>query len=61
MVKLWDLKSNSVVDIGVHDAPVKDVFFIPEMNNTVVSAGWDGNIKFWDTRDSKPILAQNVS
>jgi WD40 repeat protein len=55
-VKLWDLQGDKVMDIGVHDAPVKDVFFIPAMNNCVVSAGWDGMIKFWDTRDNKPIL-----
>lgn len=48
-VKMWDLKSGSVVDIGIHDAPVKDVFYIDQMNQSVVSAGWDGMIKFWDT------------
>lgn len=44
----WDIRANRIVDIGTHDSPVRDVFHIPDMNNSVVSCGWDGFIKFWD-------------
>jgi mRNA export factor len=60
-VKMWDLKSGSVMDIGSHDAPVKDVFYVDAMNQCVVSAGWDGMVKFWDTRSPQPMLQQDLT
>ena len=56
-VVAWDLKANRLNDIGSHDSPVKDVFHIPDMSNSVVSAGWDGFIKFWDCRSPSPICS----
>lgn len=47
-VQAWDLKGNRVYDIGAHDSPVKDVYHVPDLHNSVVSSGWDGFIKFWD-------------
>jgi WD40 repeat protein len=55
IAKAWDLKGNRVIDIGQHDGPVRDIYHVPGMNDTVVTSGWDGFIKFWDTRTPKPV------
>jgi len=39
---------------------VKDVFHVPDLQNSVVSAGWDGFIKFWDCRSNQPICSNNI-
>lgn len=52
-VRMWQLgqtpPNNLAQQIGVHDAPIKSVGFIPS-SNLVVSGGWDRKLKFWDTR-----------
>lgn len=40
--------------IGVHDAPVKAVAFLPR-TSLVVSGGWDRKLKFWDARSPNPV------
>ena len=60
MAKAWDLKENKVVDIGNHTAPVRDIFHVPGLNDSVCTSSWDGFIKFWDCRSPNPILEQNV-
>ncbi|CBJ31271.1 conserved unknown protein [Ectocarpus siliculosus] len=54
-VNMWSLGQPGTTgqQIGVHDAAVKTVRFIPEMN-LVASASWDRTVKFWDTRTSTP-------
>ena len=57
-VRMWDLggvapPSNIASQIGIHDAPVKAVGFLPK-SNLVVSGGWDKKLKFWDTRSPTP-------
>lgn len=39
---------------------MKDVFHVPDLQNSVVSAGWDGFIKFWDCRSNQPICSNNI-
>lgn len=58
-VKAWDLAGNRVADIGQHQAPVKDVFYVKDMNQCVVSSGWDGFVKVWDTRSPNPVIEAN--
>lgn len=57
---MWQLgqtpPNNVPQQIGAHDAPVKGVGYIPN-SNLVVSGGWDGKLKFWDTRSPNPVGA----
>lgn len=39
--------------IGQHDAPIKECFFVDDLN-MVISAGWDKTIRFWDLRQPTP-------
>jgi len=54
---MWQLgqnpPNNVPQQIGVHDAPIKGVGFVNQ-SNLVVSGGWDGKLKFWDTRSPNP-------
>lgn len=48
-VLLWNTTSQSLAEIGSHDAPVKEVNFSSD-RQMIVSAGWDSAAKFWDAR-----------
>lgn len=52
---MWQLGSpgSTAAQIGVHDAPVKAVRFLPNYN-LVVSGGYDAKLQFWDTRSPTP-------
>mmetsp|Transcript_18627 Transcript_18627/g.46109 ORF Transcript_18627/g.46109 Transcript_18627/m.46109 type:complete len:350 (-) Transcript_18627:46-1095(-) len=56
-VRMWKLGESPpggiAQQIGVHDAPVKAVGFLP--SGLVVSGGWDRKLKFWDTRTNNPV------
>ena len=57
-VRMWQLNGAAppnglAQQIGVHDAPVKGVCFLPR-TNLVVSGGWDRKLKFWDCRSPNP-------
>lgn len=54
-LKVWDLNSNTSQKIGEHSHCVKDVFY-DSQHNIVISSGWDGHIKFWDMKQSGPVL-----
>jgi mRNA export factor len=47
-IKLWDLPSNQVMQVGSHTQPVKDVYaFFQNNTPVIVSGGWDSRVKFW--------------
>jgi mRNA export factor len=53
-VRMWQLQGapqEVAQQIGVHDAPVSCVGFLPT-TNMVVSGGWDKKLKFWDPRQN---------
>jgi WD40 repeat protein len=56
LVKRWDLVSEKIIDMGIHEEPVKDVYFVPELNNVVISSSLDGRINFWDGRQQAPVF-----
>jgi mRNA export factor len=54
---MWSLggqQSGIAQQIGIHDAPVKSVRFLPRVN-MIVSGGWDRKLKFWDARQQNPV------
>jgi len=48
-VKMKTLQTQQEQVIGQHDAPVKEVFIVDDMN-MVISGSWDKTIRFWDCR-----------
>lgn len=59
--KMWDLASNQVVQVAVHDAPIKTCHWIKAPNYSCLMTGsWDKTLKFWDTRSPSPMLSINL-
>eukprot|EP00930_Biecheleria_cincta_P069310 TRINITY_DN57064_c0_g1_i1.p1 TRINITY_DN57064_c0_g1~~TRINITY_DN57064_c0_g1_i1.p1 ORF type:complete len:376 (+),score=56.73 TRINITY_DN57064_c0_g1_i1:53-1129(+) len=53
-VKMKMLATQQEQQIGQHDAPVKEVFFIDDMN-MVVSGSWDKTLRFWNMQQPNPV------
>lgn len=53
-VKLRMLATQQDQIIGQHDAPVKEVAFVDEMN-LVVSGSWDRTLRFWNMQQPTPV------
>lgn len=58
-VKLWDLQSNSVRQIGTHSAPVREVLWCEQISHAI-SGSWDSTVSFWDSRSPTPTSTVNV-
>lgn len=57
-VKLFDLASQQLQQIGAHDAPVQAVRYVecgPTNTQVVVSGSWDKTLRYWDMRSPQPI------
>lgn len=52
--KIINWKSNSISAPG-HSNRVFSVKYIPELQDVIVSAGWDNNVFIWDVRERHPI------
>lgn len=50
---LWDLATNKTSQVAQHSQPVKNIFWVQEMN-CCVTASWDKTIKYWDGKSSSP-------
>lgn len=57
---LWQLGSNSVQQVGAHDAPIRHVAWIPRMN-LLATGSWDRTLKYWDLRSPTPVHTQQLS
>lgn len=53
-VKMKVLATQQEQVIGQHDAPVKEVFVVDEMN-MVVSGSWDKTLRFWNAQQPSPV------
>ncbi|KAK9229611.1 hypothetical protein WN944_022574 [Citrus x changshan-huyou] len=47
------------VTVAMHDAPIKEVTWIPEMN-LLATGSWDKTLKYWDTRQPNPVHTQQL-
>lgn len=62
-VKIFDLATQQAQQIGVHDAPVKDLRYVecgPTNTQVVVSGSWDKTLKYWDMRSPQPVSVINL-
>ncbi|KAH7541966.1 hypothetical protein FEM48_Zijuj02G0023200 [Ziziphus jujuba var. spinosa] len=56
--KMWPLLSGGQpMTVAMHDAPIKELAWIPEMN-LWVTGSWDKTMKYWDTRQPNPAHTQ---
>ncbi|CAF2511609.1 unnamed protein product [Rotaria sp. Silwood2] len=54
--KMWDLQSNTFVQIAAHDQPIRTINYIQRPSYSCVMTGsWDRTVKFWDTRQAAPL------
>lgn len=53
-VMMKTLATQQDQQIGQHDAPVKEVFFVDDMN-MVISASWDKTLRFWNAQQPNPV------
>ncbi|CAF1116902.1 unnamed protein product [Rotaria sordida] len=54
--KMWDLQSNTFVQIAAHDQPIRTINYIQRPSYAcVMTGGWDRTVKFWDTRQATPL------
>lgn len=59
--KMWDLASNQVVQVAMHDAPIKTCHWIKAPNYSCLMTGsWDKTLKFWDIRSPSPMMSINL-
>ena len=56
--KAWDLGSNQTMKIAQHQAPIKEIFCISEMN-AIVTGSWDKTLMYWDMRQPKEMVQCN--
>lgn len=60
IVKVWDVHTNQVTNIGQHGEPVKQLIDLGGMSSQaaglpgLVSGGWDKKVKYWDPNTPSP-------
>jgi len=47
--KVWDLASNQSSVIGTHQAPIKEISWVNDINQ-LVTGSWDKTLRYWDPR-----------
>lgn len=54
-VRLWKVKdqsNNNFVTLGQHNAAIKGIHFVAELN-LVITGSWDRSVSYWDVRSSQ--------
>eukprot|EP01120_Amphizonella_sp_Union-15-10_P007288 TRINITY_DN2443_c0_g1_i1.p1 TRINITY_DN2443_c0_g1~~TRINITY_DN2443_c0_g1_i1.p1 ORF type:complete len:353 (-),score=47.91 TRINITY_DN2443_c0_g1_i1:113-1171(-) len=55
----WDLQTGAHTPAGQHDAPIKCVFWVPDIG-CLLTGGWDKRLKYWDGRSPGPCISANL-
>ncbi|KAL8061027.1 hypothetical protein ABFX02_02G062200 [Erythranthe guttata] len=57
---MWPLLSGGQpVTVAMHDAPIRELAWIPEMN-LLVTGSWDKTLRYWDLRQQNPTWVQQL-
>ena len=59
-VKMWNLATNQSQVVAKHDAPVRHVHHLKDMNNMLVTGSWDKTVRYWDLRQPNPVHTQQL-
>lgn len=54
-VKIRDLQTQQEMQLGQHDAPVRQLFALDDLG-LVVSGGWDKTLRFWSMQQQSPVI-----
>ncbi|EIE22298.1 WD40 repeat-like protein [Coccomyxa subellipsoidea C-169] len=60
VAKMWNLQTNQTQVVAKHDAPIRHLFSVKEMNNMLVTGSWDKTIRYWDLRQPNPVHTQQL-
>ena len=60
MVKMWNLQTQQSQQVAKHDAPIKHVKFLKDMNNMLITGSWDKTIRYWDLRSPSPVYQHQL-
>ena len=58
-IKLFDVGSSQVADIGRHNAAISSLHFVPGMN-AVVSTGYEATAQIWQPGTPNPVMSINA-
>lgn len=54
-IKAFDINRGQIIDLGMHQAPINYMKFIPQYGNTLLTSAYENNVHFWSLNDRKPI------
>jgi len=57
--KMWSLQTGQSTVVGTHNAPIKSVFWMDEMN-LLQTGSWDKTLRYWDGRQANPAHSINL-
>jgi len=52
--KCWSIGTNQSIQIAQHQAPIKSLFWVEEMQ-CLITGSWDKTVKYWDCRQQNPV------
>ncbi|KAJ2851388.1 RNA export factor gle2 [Coemansia brasiliensis] len=60
--QMIDLATGQTTQVAQHDAPIRCVKFVEAENSSpiIATAGWDKQLRYWDTRQQTPIGTVNL-
>lgn len=57
---MWNLNTDQTQVVAKHDAPIRHLFHVKDMNNMLVTGSWDKTLRYWDLRQPNPIHTQQL-
>lgn len=60
VAKMWNLQTNQSQVVAKHDAPIRHLFSVKDMNNMLITGSWDKTIRYWDLRSPNPVHTQQL-
>ena len=58
-IKLFDLATKKIIDVGKHGAPISSLHYVTGMN-AIVSTAYEPTVHIWQQGNSSPVLSINT-